>query len=388
VARKINTEINGSKYFRVTATIGRNSEGKLIRKQFYGISQKDAENKRDEYLNNIKNGLNIKYDNSYLGEIMHLWLFEVIKMKVKPTSFERYEGIFRNYIKSSDLYGIKMNKLTTLQIQRFYNNLYEKDKKTSASIKYLNKLLKSFLSYAVEEGYILRNPCNSKIIIPGAKDRVEAEIEIFTPEEIKTLRQSLKGHDLECLILLALGTGLRQGELLALTWDDIDLKNNEIDVTKTIKRTKIFDNDGNLKGHEIIIQPPKSKSSIRVVPIPSNLIKILKSHELKQKKNKIKFGDIYSKDNLVFATETGNSLSTKNIFMSYKNLLIKAKISHKKFHALRHTYATQLFEKGEPLKTVQTLLGHGDISITSNIYTHVMPKQKSNAAEKLNDLFI
>lgn len=74
--------------------------------------------------------------------------------------------------------------------------------------------------------------------------------------------------------------------------------------------------------------------------------------------------------------------------MSYKNLLIKAKIPHKKFHALRHTYATQLFEKGEPLKTVQTLLGHGDISITSNIYTHVMPKQKSNAAEKLNDLFI
>ncbi|WP_315675194.1 tyrosine-type recombinase/integrase [Clostridium sp. 19966] len=85
--------------------------------------------------------------------------------------------------------------------------------------------------------------------------------------------------------------------------------------------------------------------------------------------------------NLVFATAIGNPICSKNLFSSYKNLLIKANIPHKKFHALRHTFATQLFENKVPLKTVQTLLGHSDISITADIYTHVMPKQRIEAVE-------
>ncbi len=92
-------------------------------------------------------------------------------------------------------------------------------------------------------------------------------------------------------------------------------------------------------------------------------------------------------ENYVFPTITGNPINTKNLFKSYSALLRKAKINHKKFHTLRHTYATKLFEAEIPLKTVQTLLGHSDISITADIYTHVMPKQKTIAVEKLNSLF-
>lgn len=386
MAKKVNYSKNGQDYFRVTASVGRDINGKLIRKEFYGKNKKDAEEKRDEYINNIKNGLNLNFDKVYFGDLMHTWLFEVTKVKVKPSSFERYESIFRNYVQGSILYNIKINNIKQLEIQRYYNDLY-KNGKSSNTIKFLNKLLKSFFSYAVEEGYIMKNPCNSKLIIPGFENNIKREVEIFNEDEINVLKKALQGHRLKCLILLALGTGLRQGELLALTWDDIDFNNREIKVEKTIKRVKIFNTDGNSEGHKILIQSPKSQTSNRIVPIPSDLIKIIKSHKLRQDEGKLKAGDSYKNNNLIFATATGNPISAKNLFMSYKNLLIKAKIEHKKFHALRHTYATKLFEVNVPLKTVQTLLGHSDISITADIYTHVMPKEKITAVEKLNSLF-
>ncbi|ABS34788.1 tyrosine-type recombinase/integrase [Clostridium botulinum] len=386
MARKTNCTKNGKQYYRVTASIGRDANGKLIRKEFYGASKKEAENKRDEYLNGIKNGLNIDYKNIILGELMHTWLFEIMRVKVKPSSFERYEGIYRNYIKNSQLFGLKLADLKTIQVQRYYNELYNNGK-TSNVIKNLNKLLRTFFNYAVNEGYILKNPCSgSKIIIPGGKDMEVKEIEIFTDKEIKALKKQLEGNRLKCLILLALGSGLRQGELLALRWDDIDFKTNEIKVTKSIKRVKIIENDGTGK-RKTIEQSPKSIKSNRVVPIPSKLINALEEHKALQEKEIKEAGCSYVDKNLVFATKLGKPIVVKNLFESYRRILIRAKIPHKKFHALRHTYATKLFEKDVQLKTVQKLLGHKNISITADTYTHVMPKEKISAADKLNDLF-
>lgn len=386
MARKTNYTKNGKEYFRVTASIGRDSTGKLIRKEFYGKSKKEAEDKRDEYLNGIKLGLSVDYKNITLGSLIHTWLFEVARVKLKPSSFERYEGIYRNYIKDSELYGLKLADLKTIQVQRYYNDLYEKGKSSSV-IENLNKLLKTFLNYAVNEGYILKNPClGNKIIIPGCKDKRENEIQIFTDEEIDVLKKHLEGHKLKCLILLALGTGLRQGELLALRWDDINFDTYEIDINKSIKNVKLISADGTSK-RKIIEQSTKTTSSDRIVPIPSKLIDILEEHQALQDSQKKKAGPSYVDKNLIFATETGTPIAVKNLFRSYKSLLIKAKIKHKKFHALRHTYATKLFERGVPLKTVQKLLGHKDISITADTYTHVMPKERVSAADKLNDLF-
>ncbi len=142
-----------------------------------------------------------------------MWLFEIVRVSnnIKPSTFERYEGIYINYIYGSELYGIKVNNLKAIQLQRYYNSLYESGK-SSNIIKNLNKLLKTFFNNAVDEGYILKNPCSGKkITIPGEK-----EINVFSNCEISSLKNALDGHRLKALILLALGTGLRQGELLEL----------------------------------------------------------------------------------------------------------------------------------------------------------------------------
>jgi integrase len=225
---KTNYAKNVNYYYRVTATVERDSNGKPIRKEFYGKGKKDTAAKREEYLNEIKNNLHLNYKDATMGQLLHSWLFEIVRVKVKSSSFERYEGIYRNYLLKSDILGMKLADIKTLQIQRYYNELYESGK--SSSIIYnLHKLIRSFFTYAVNEDYILKNPCTSgKVIIPKEDTPEETDIVIFTDEELDLLKKALNDHHLKYLILTALGTGLRQGELLALKWDDIDLETNLI----------------------------------------------------------------------------------------------------------------------------------------------------------------
>lgn len=383
MARKINIKINGSEYYRVTAVVGRDGNGKIIRKQFYGKDKSDAENKKNEYLNGIKNGLTVDFQDVSLGKLMHLWLFEVMKTKIKPATFERYEGIYRNYIKNNSIYGSKLCTLQSIQLQRYYNKLY-KSGRSSNVIKNLNKLLKEFFNYAIDEGYLNRNPC-ARLSIPGLKDVKKKEIDVFLDEEIHKFESVLANHRLESLFLLAIGTGLRQGELLGLKWSDIDFDKKELHVKRAIKQVSLI-NEDDTREFKAIEQAPKSKNSIRTVPIPSKIIPILKTHQLEQKKEKVAALN-YIESDFVFTTNTGKIIYARNLTKMYRRLLKKADIPYRKFHCLRHTYATKLFERNARPETVQKLLGHSSISTTIDIYTHIMPKQKTDAAETLNDLF-
>lgn len=398
MAVRTNYTKNGIEYYRVTATVGRDNDGKPIRKEFYGKGKKDAEAKRDEYLNGIRKGLSIDYKNISLGQLMYSWLFELIRVSkdIKPSTFQRYEGIFRNYIENSDLYGLKVNTIKPMQIQRYYNELYESGK-TSSQISNLNKLLRKFFFYVEEEGYILKNPCSKKrIVIPGEsqifvdstqlEDDEDTDVIVFTDEEIELLKEALRNHRYKAPILLDLGTGLRLGELLALKWTDFSEDFSSLKVQRTVREVNLIAAD-RTKAYTTIIQPPKTKNSIRTVTIPSKLKGILEEHRINQEEEKAEAGSSYCENNFVFSTELGKTIDSSNFRKTYKRILNKAGIPYKKFHALRHTFATKLFERDIPLKTVSELLGHSDISITANIYTHVMPEQKSLASEKLNDLF-
>lgn len=214
---------------------------------------------------------------------MHLWLFEVAKIKVKPSTFERYEGIFRNYIKNNSIYVSKLCNLQSIQIQRYYNKLY-KSSKSSSIIKNLNKLLREFFNYAISEGYLNRNPCTG-LSIPGLKDVKKEEIQVFTDDEIHKFENALNEHRLKALFLLVLGTGLRQGELLGLKWSDINLDKKELHVERSIKQVSLIDDDGTRK-FKIIEQTPKSKNSIRTVPIPSKIIPVFKKHNCSKRKKR------------------------------------------------------------------------------------------------------
>ncbi|ADL52171.1 tyrosine-type recombinase/integrase [Clostridium cellulovorans] len=391
MAVKTNYAKNGTNYYRITASVGKDSNGKLIRKEFYGKSKKDAEEKRDEYLNGLGNGLNHDYEKTTLGTLIKTWLYEVVRIsnKIKPTTFSRYEGVFRNYIETSELYSLRLGTIKSIQIQRYYNNLYDSGKTTS-SIKYLNKLMKQFFNYAVDGGYMLKNPCDGKkIVIPGeVKSETEDELEYFSGEEIEKLKLAANDHSLKGLILVALGTGLRRGELLGMDWSDIDKENLTISIERTVIKTYIIDSDGS-RVRKNIVQIPKTKTSIRTVSFPEKLLSIFEEVKAKQDEYKARFPESFAENefDFVFTSSTGNLLDSTNISHSWDNLLEKNNIPHKKFHALRHTFATQLFSKGIPTEVVSKLLGHSDPALTRKIYIHVIPEQRVSSIAILNELF-
>lgn len=390
-AKKANGEGSINKYknsWRATLTVGRDDNGKLIRKQFYGKTKIEAINKMNDYKNKFNTGTLPSDEKITLQQWFKIWLFEYKSNELRPSSLSRYEGLYRNYIKNTSVGIIKLKDLKASNLQAYYNSLSREQNKSPNTIKSINKVLKASLSQAVIEQYIFINPCNH-VTLPKVSSKTE--IKIFTLDEQTRFIHALHGHRNRVLFLLALGTGLRVGELLGLKWSDINYENMELTVSRTMKRISKLDikNGTKVKGPktEIIEQKPKTEYSIRTVPIPSILIKELKLHNRIQNKEKVDAKDIYVDNNLVFPNEIGNPTDERNLTRSFKRILKKAGIEEKNFHSLRHTYATRLFEKEVALKTVSTLLGHSNIKITADIYTHVMPQEKIKAVEKINSLF-
>lgn len=368
MANKTNFETNGKQYYRVVRTIGHKADGTPIKKQFYGNGIKEANEKADAFMNKIKNGMSLDFETVTIDQLIYKWLFQIKKNEIKPSSFQSYEGTYRNYIKDSDIAGIRVYTAKSIQLQEYYNKLGKT--KTYSQIKKLNKLLKQFFFYAEREGFILKNPCNN-ITIPNKTDKksVAEDIEYFNEEEIKQIKKAFKGHKLENLVITALGTGLRQGELLALKWENVHLDEKYLDVKESVKKVYVFDENGN-KTLQTIFNTPKTKNSIRRVDLPNKIITILSSIE---------------KDSDFVFSNNGRPISAKTVFGNWKKILTQNNIPYKKFHALRHTYATMLLTKGVDLKTVQDLMGHSDITITQ-IYLHVLPKTKVDAVNRINDL--
>ena len=367
------------KGWRASITIGIGDNGKIKRKEFTGKTQQEVKKKLEEYKKEMLLGTISSDDKITVSEWYHTWLFDYRIKDLKPKSFEKYEGIYRNYIKDSELGKIKLKDLRATHIQRYYNKL--QDTKPISTIKGINTRLKPCLGEAEKQGYIQKNYCKM-VTLP--KDNNKKNIQVLTQQQQKLFIEAIKGHKLEVLFLIALGTGLRLGELLGLKWSDIDFNTGILTVNRTLSRVK----NQTTGKYEIIEQTPKTKNSNRTIPIPNDILNKLKEHKKNQSKQRLFVGEGYINNNYVFTDDAGNPIDDKRPGRNLKSTLAKLSIEPIKFHALRHTYATRLFEANVPPKTVQVLMGHYDISITMDIYTHVMEDAKLEAIEKLNNIFV
>lgn len=376
--------VNGvNKGWRASISVGSDENGKYIRKQFYGKTQKEVKEKLEEFKKQMSLGALPSDDKLTLEHWYYTWLFDYRVKDLKPKSFEKYEGIYRNYIKDSTIGKIKLKDLRATHLQKHYNELLDIYNKPVSTVKSLNTRLKPCLAEAEKQGYIQKNYCKM-VTLP--KDNTTKEIKVLSSEQQKLFIEAIKGHNLEMLFLVALSTGLRLGEILGLKWSDIDFNTGTLTVNRTLQRVTQIDRNDNRES-KVIEQLPKTKNSIRTIPIPKNILIKLKDHRLEQSKNRLKLGDLYSNNNYVFCDKLGYPIDDKRPARNLKSILTKLNIEPIKFHGLRHTYATRLFEANVPPKTVQVLMGHYDISITLDIYTHVMEDTKLEAVEKLNDIF-
>lgn len=386
MARKTNVAINGSSYYRVSATTGVRPDGTRQRKYFYGSSKKEAEDKRDEFLAGIKKGLVAEYDKLTLGELMKTWLLDVVKPSKEANTLARYMVVYNNYVKPTELNMMRLKDIKYMYLQQYYNNL-AKQGTSSSRIRNLNKVLRTFFNFCVVNDYIEKNP-TFKIVIPKdekkSKGNEKEPLDVFSDDEISRILSNCNGY-MCCLVNLALATGMRQGELLGLTYGCVNLKKKEIKIKQALKRVTVFE-DENTQHTEMVIGSTKTKQ-VRIVPVPDALIPILKKQINNQKELFLKYGMEYTKEDLLFTTESCSPVGSRIVQRSWERILKRADVRYRKFHNLRHTYASKLLEKGVDLKVISSLLGHSNIAVTADTYVHTMPASKSDAIEKLNYLF-
>ena len=381
MARKTNVEVNGQVYYRVRATVI-NKYGEKSVKAFYGSSKKEAEQKREEYLEGIKRGLFQDFDKVIFGEFFKEWLNNVVKISIKDTSYNRYEGLFRNYISNSPLAPLTVVSIRSIDVQTWLNDLSVQS--GYFTVERVYKLLTSFFKYCFEEGFITRSPM-LPVKLPK-KPRQEEKKDCLTSEDISKLFEHVKEDPNTMLYLLALGSGTRQGELLALNHSDLDLQGATVNISKTISKISVFDEYGH-KTYKTIVTSPKNATSVRTAPIPDKLIPYLKQHILNEKKKHLAKRIPFSDTSPLFTSSFCTRLDASNVRKRWNTLQDKLGIDKIRFHDLRHTFCTLLAEAGVPLKTASTLMGHSSIETTAKIYTHVRDQKKKEAVNQLNKAF-
>lgn len=362
--------------------IGYKADGKKKIKTIYGKTQKEVKDKLEDYKKELLlNTYNVDYDNITLADYYYTWLMDK-KPSYKATSFKDYETIYRLYIKGRPIGKARLKKLSQTDLKRQYRDLIGEGI-TPQTIHRINTKLKVCLNAAIREEIIIKNPCS---LVELPKITKTKKREVLTVEEQTRFIDAIQGHKLELLYIVALATGMRLGEILGLKWKYIDFTNNTIEVYNTIQRTFVFD-DNMKKKLKTIEQTPKTENGTRVIPLPVSLIPKLKEHRKRQLENKLKYGQSYNISDYIFTDEMGRIIDNKKPNRNLQSILKTLGIEPIKFHGLRKTYATRLFENGVPPKTVQTLLGHADIQTTLNIYTEVMDTEKQKAVDTLNNIF-
>ncbi len=303
------------------------------------------------------------------------WIYLWYENYVKPTSKTKtricYTSIMQRQI-ISKLGDYELGEMTPLILQKFVTELLTAGNSKTGSglssntVNLIITMIQESLETAVSVG-ILETYIGDKIKRPKIKER---KVEGFSLREQKLIETGVLKHKKSKMlgVLLCLYTGLRIGELLALEWEDIDFKKRELSVSKSC--TDSVSKEGK---YVRVIESPKTETSIRTIPIPKQLVPILK--ELKaSNKSKYVVGD-------------GNkTISIRSYQRSFETLLRKLNISHKGFHALRHTFATRALESGMDVKTLSEILGHKNPTVTLTRYAHTFLEHKRHMMDKLGSL--
>lgn len=294
----------------------------------YG-TKKDAKKFLTEKLRELDTGTLISKKDMRFGEYLDYWLTERCQNTLSVTTLENYKLNIEKHIKPI-LGNINLQKLMPLHLQDFYTlKLNDTNHKLSKkTVLYLHRIIHSALKQAVKWQLIIRNVADS--VEPPKPDKYSSNV--YNEIQIKQLINISKKTDIYIPVILAIYTGMRRGEILGLTWDNVDLINGNISVTKSLNDT----NNG------LQFLPPKTQKSIRNISIPENVIKILKKHQIKQKENYLKYGSLYVKNNAVCTYSNGKLFNPKRFSHKFQELLKKNNMPSIRFHDLRHTHASLL----------------------------------------------
>jgi integrase len=336
----------------------------------YSKTRDEARRKLVKAVRARDNGMLATSQRSTVGDFLDYWLAEVVRPNVRPWTYAGYEVHVRLHIKPA-LGHLRLDRLTPVHVQQFLNQKIA-DGMKPRSVRYIRGTLRTALVKAVKWDLISRN---AAALVRGP--RVERyEIRPLTPDEARVFLSSIKGDRLEALYSIALTMGLRQGEVLGLRWQDIDLEAADLRVSKQLQRV-----DGKLQ-----LVAPKTSRSRRTLAVPSSIVRSLREHRDRQEQEKAQEGSRWVETDLVFTNVQGKPLDASLVSKQFHQHLELAGLAQRRFHDLRHSCATLLLVQGVAPRVVMEVLGHSQIAMTMNTYSHVIPELQWQAARRMDAL--
>ena len=368
-------------------SLGYDTNGKRIRKRVYADSKQDAQKELRRLQNEFDAGRLVETEQLTTGEYLTRWLNNTAANRVRPATWRRYKQLVELYLVPI-LGGVKLSKLAPLHVEQCYATMEKGDDKRkpagATTRKAAGVILSIALRHAVRLKLLHHNPAADV-----AKARpAEREMQVMTERQARQFLEAAKPHRHYAMFALALGSGMRQGELLALQWSDIDFERGTIEVKRSLSQV----------GKDFIVKEPKSKAGKRSILLPPFVLAALRDH----RQAALKSGQITAP---VFCTKTGTFTSKNNLVRQvFRPLISKANSEAVKmakesntepdlipvdirFHDLRHTHASHLIATSHSIKAVSRRLGHADITITLKVYAHLMPNDDEKLAAGVEALF-
>lgn len=302
---------------------------------------------------------------------MDRYLSEVAAVKVRPSTLDRYRQEVRLYIGPA-LGAVRLDQLTAAQVSRFYRDQLQR--LSPGSVRRLHALLRRSLTVAVRWQVIAWNPVSA--VDPPSVET--SEVHPFSVDEARRFVAAVSGDRLEARWLLAVVVGMRQGEVLGLSWEDVDLDQGTARVRQALQYRS---------GSGLQLVPPKTMRSRRTVPLTDGLVEALKLRRKHQDADRGAAGEFWEEWGLVFTTKVGTPFSPRNDYRGFRQILDGAGLRQVRLHDLRHTAASLMLTQGVPARVVMQTLGHSQIDITLNTYSHVSPELSRDAATRMQALF-
>jgi integrase len=310
----------------------------------------------------INQGLFVADESIKLGDFLNSYMAEVAIHNLRPTTYQTNYSLIKNHI-IPGLGNIKLSKLQPSQVQAFYSQKLSEGL-ARRTVAYLHAILHKCLDQALRWGLVNRN-ITDLVDVPSPQRRSPT---VWSLEEAKTFLKAVEHHRWYPIYVLAIFTGMRKGEILGLHRNDINVKSGVVNVRHQITQ---------VKGEGSVVSEPKTQKSRRQITLSPFACVVMEDHLLSLDKNQL----------LIFTTSTGKPISSRNVVRHFKSVIEKEGLPDIRFHDLRHTHATMLLSAGTHPKVVQERLGHSQISLTLDTYSHVIPTMQREASDQFEAMF-
>ena len=354
-------------------TAGYDQDGKRIIKNVLGRTQAEVKAKLAVAIAESQQ-LDVSRSGEYtVAEWLRVWFELYAKPNIRPSTAGYYRRAMEEYT-IPRIGSIKLNKLTSREIQKLYRDLLENGRMreqqrkrkpglSGSTVRCVHTMLHSALDRAVKERLLIRNPADS-CVVPKVQHQ---EMKTLQPEDLKAYLDAAERRNALAMFYLELVSGIRKGELVSLQWEDLDIPNKTISVSKQAVKNET----GNL-----VVTRPKTENSIRQISIPQEAVELLIQEHAKHPGNPWLFP----------SSRTGAMYHPDSVATLHQRILKDAGLEHIRFHDLRHTFATLALQNGVDIKTVSAMLGHYDAGFTLRTYTHTTRQKQDEAAQTMGNL--